>query len=108
MEIPQKLGDYLVRRRDPLPWAVSIVLAVAIWAYLWFTPMRWRGPYWVYWLAGLVGICIIAALTQWANRVRCPKCGADIKAIAPKTYADSYSGNCPQCGASFNERWGGG
>ena len=103
MATSEKLGDYLVRRRDPLPFALSVVLAVVLWAYIWFTPTRWRGPYWVYWLAGLGGVCVVAALIPWANRVRCPKCGADLKGIAPKSRAESYSGKCPQCGASFDE-----
>jgi len=103
MATSDKLGDYLVRRRDPLPFALSVVLAVVLWAYIWFTPTRWRGPYWVYWLAGLGGVCVVAALIPWANRVRCPKCGADLKGIAPKSLAESYSGKCPQCGASFDE-----
>jgi hypothetical protein len=102
-EPSEKLGDYLVRRRDPLPLAGSAVLAALGWVFIWLTPMRWRGPYQIYWIAGFAGICIVVLLIGWANQVRCPKCRANLKAIAPKAIAQSYSGKCPQCGASFDE-----
>ena|ERR1700733_2502620 len=98
----EKLGSYLARRKfiaRLVGWAVVVAIMVIFFR---LQKIGYIAPYHLDWAAlAVIAFALIFAID--AALTRCPRCGALLAFRAPSSSSKSYTGACPQCGASFDE-----
>jgi predicted RNA-binding Zn-ribbon protein involved in translation (DUF1610 family) len=100
----EKLGSYLARRKFIARLGGWAVVVAIMGVFFRLQRIGYIAPYYLD-RAALVVIAIALIFAIDAALTRCPKCGALLALRAPSSFSKSYTGACPQCGASFDEPW---